>query len=85
MAIHPRVRDPQHPHREPPTRGHVRFENVRFRYADESEESREHIEETETDSGRSNTPAPGSWLLDGISLEARPGELIAIVGPVGGR
>ncbi len=42
-------------------RGHVRFDDVRFRYPDRGDE----------------------WVLDGIELEAQPGEVVALVGPSG--
>ena len=42
-------------------KGHVRFEQVSFRYGDRGE----------------------AWVLEGIALEANPGEVTALVGPSG--
>src|SRR6185437_2633298 len=39
MAITPKIVEKRHPVTRPPVRGQVRFENVRFRYYDESDES----------------------------------------------
>ena len=53
-------------------RGHVRFDNVYFRYdGDPSPEAQER------DGPRRN------WALEGLSLDIKPGQLAAIVGPSG--
>jgi ABC-type multidrug transport system fused ATPase/permease subunit len=81
LDVTPSIVDPPHAHRLPPSRGHVRLENVCFRYEDHSIEARTHLDDDEPTSIRSIPLGP--WILDGITLEARPGERIAIVGPSG--
>ncbi|NLG45650.1 ABC transporter ATP-binding protein [Gordonia sp. (in: high G+C Gram-positive bacteria)] len=51
--------DPEHPVMPASDDGHIRFEDVSFRYV------------------------PDRPLIEGLSLEARPGDMIAIVGPTG--
>ena len=53
-------------------RGHVRLEEVRFRY-----------EPGETPRDGDGAEGPRRWALDGVTLEVRPGQLAAIVGPSG--
>ena len=66
-----------------PERGAVRFEGVKFRYQDDSDESRYSLEDTDA-----GNPAPAAraaaqapWVLNGIDFSAKPGERIAFVGP----
>jgi ABC-type multidrug transport system fused ATPase/permease subunit len=71
LEVQPSVVEPLHPQRKPPMQGHVRFEDVRFRYADDSDETRHRLE----DDGEPRSSLPGgAWVLDGVTLEARPGE-----------
>jgi subfamily B ATP-binding cassette protein MsbA len=64
----------------PPIQGLVRYDGVKFEYADSSDELPAPAAQTEDgEPPRDRRPA----VLHGIDLVARPGEVIAIVGPSG--
>jgi subfamily B ATP-binding cassette protein MsbA len=77
LELPPSVVEPAVPHVDPPARGHVRLEAVRFRYDDGAPGA------PGVPIGGAGAAAPGPWVLDGVTLEAMPGERIAIVGPSG--
>ena len=54
-------------------RGHVVFDSARLTYA----------RDDEPPSGRDGDAPSRRWALDGVSFEALPGQLVAIVGPSG--
>ncbi len=78
-----------------PQRGEVVFDQVRFDYVDDSDESRMTLEELPTEAdelralerhrlfrGTAET-RPRRWTLDGLSFHVQPGERVALVGPSG--
>jgi subfamily B ATP-binding cassette protein MsbA len=69
LTTRPAITDAEHPRREPPAWGHVRFEDVSFSYGDESH--------SRGDAGRP------PQVLSRVSLEAQPGERVAVVGASG--
>jgi subfamily B ATP-binding cassette protein MsbA len=82
LDIRPSVVEPARPHLVPPSRGHVRFEHVGFRYAQDNDETRVRIN-TDTAPPIASVTREAPPVLDNVSLEALPGELIAVVGPSG--
>jgi ABC-type multidrug transport system fused ATPase/permease subunit len=79
--IVPSIVDPPRPHVVAPQRGHVRLEGVCFSYEDDSPELEARLDDDSVVERRPSKRNP--WALRGVSLEARPGERIAIVGPSG--
>ena len=89
LSITPRIREKQRPVEIPPQRGEVRFVDVRFRYADDSAESRTRLEDPQPDGENAERPhenadaAETRWILDGLNFTVAPGERVALVGPSG--
>jgi ABC-type multidrug transport system fused ATPase/permease subunit len=83
FQIRPSVVEPPRPVSKGPTRGHVRFEGVRFRYMDDTDEARVRLDDGDQPPPGKDAAAESPWILDDVSLEAQPGERIAVVGPSG--
>ncbi len=70
-----------------PVRGEIFYENVNFAYVQEERRSADRRDDDENDAkrARSETGAPMAerHVLHDISLQAQPGEMIALVGPTG--
>jgi subfamily B ATP-binding cassette protein MsbA len=78
MDITPKIVEKRKAIPEPPQRGEVVFEGVRFCYQDDSDESRVSLDESRP------APAPaGRSVLEGLSFRAEAGERVALVGPSG--
>ena len=71
------VADPEHPRRPDEVRGQVQFDGVHFSYPDEPTP-----DQTWRDPDRPRE-RPRTEVLDGIDLEIRPGETMALVGLTG--
>jgi subfamily B ATP-binding cassette protein MsbA len=82
LEIRPSIVESPDPCRVPPARGHVRFESVRFRYASDSEEARARLDDDHPDEPHA-ADADQPWVLEGVSMDVRPGERAAVVGPSG--
>jgi subfamily B ATP-binding cassette protein MsbA len=84
--IRPAIADKPGAVAQAPVRGEVVYEDVRFRYCDESAESQVRLDEDEPDDSpykigeKAKATVPGPWVLDGVSLRARAGERVALVG-----
>jgi ABC-type multidrug transport system fused ATPase/permease subunit len=74
LDIQPTVVEPSRPCTTPPQRGHVRFENVEFRY--DTAESGETL-------SHPKTARSADQVLENVTLEVEPGQRIAVVGPSG--
>ncbi len=74
-----------------PLNGGVIYEHVRFRYGDDSDESRMRLDDDEPDDSPFKQAAraadaakpPAPWILNGVDLKVGAGERIALVGPSG--
>jgi ATP-binding cassette subfamily B protein len=60
--------------------GRVKVDDVWFRYPAPAEVS---LASLEADSSLPLNPNPSDWILKGISFEAEPGRMVALVGPSG--
>ena len=78
LDIRPAIQEPSLVRSRGPSLGHVRFEDVWFRFADDSDETRVPLDEDSAPAVRAGPCQP--WVLRGASLEARPGERVAVVG-----
>ena len=73
------IRDADDAHALEDPRGHVRFEDVWFRYPAATGSTLESLEGPRSDHGDEES----DWILQGIDLDAPPGTMVALVGPSG--
>jgi subfamily B ATP-binding cassette protein MsbA len=81
LEVRPSVMESPRPRRAPPSRGRVRFDDVRFRYGDEGDDESVSMDGELRPHRNGHVEAP--WVLDGVEMEATEGEHVAIVGPSG--
>jgi ABC-type multidrug transport system fused ATPase/permease subunit len=77
--ITPKIREKRDAVSRAPEFGAVRFEGVKFRYADDSDESRVRLDDEDAAPIRHN----GHWILSDLDFEVAAGEKVALVGPSG--
>ncbi len=77
--ITPKIREKQNSVTIPPQSGTVRFDSVKFRYADDSDESRIRLDDDDAQPIR----ATQRWILSHLNVKVAAGEKIALVGPSG--
>lgn len=83
FRITPKIRERMRAVRQSPANGEVVFENVKFRYADDSDESRISLEDAPDAEPRESNAARERWILDGLNFKVASGERVALVGPSG--
>lgn len=85
--IRPKIQDKPGAIAMVPPHGEVKFEDVRFYYGEECDETRIHLDEDEPDVSpfRLNEARKmeRKWVLDGVNFDIRAGERVALVGPSG--
>ena len=87
MDITPKIVEKRRAVAKAPEHGEVVFDNVRFCYQDDSDESRVTLDDGADGDGNGQCVSNGNgarrWVLDGLSFTAKAGERVALVGPSG--